>query len=111
MRQCFDYADVLNVQNDVKKSEQVLATTVNQYIDVLVILTTHEVSESETENKQSAERIPFFTSLQGHHSSMKIYILLVHAFNGCVTTSAILGKDKNLLIKSIAGNSCLKGMC
>lgn len=42
---------------------------------------------------------------------MEIYILLVYAFNGCVTTSAIPGKDKNLLMKSIASNRCLKEMC
>lgn len=48
------------------------------------------------------------SSLQGQHSGMETFILFVHAFRGCDTTSAIHGKGKKLLMKLIACDNVLK---
>jgi hypothetical protein len=96
-------ADRLIVISALERSNSAIIT---QDTDILVLLTALAPAEQEyLLVKPKLGRTPqkVFSSnyLQQQHHDVKSYILFVHAFSGCDTTSAVYGKGKKQILKLI----------
>lgn len=111
-KQCEGDADVEIVQTALEESQKGLLTIVTQDVDILVLMVAHALPDKPVLLMKppigKVKRKVFSSlALQQQHQDLKEFILLVHGFSGCDSTSAIYGKGKKQLLKIFEANASL----
>lgn len=112
VKQCVGDADVEIVQTAVEISEKFSTTIVTQDVDVLVLMIAYALPDKpilllKPPIGRVKRKVFSSLTLQQEHVNVKEYILLVHSFSGCDSTSAIYGKGKKQLLKLVEKNNLL----
>ena len=106
-------ADVVIVQTALEMSQKGYPTIVTQDVDILVLMIAHALPDKpfllmKPLIEKVKKKVFSSSALQQQHQNLSEFILLVHGFSGCVSTSAIYGKGKKqLLKKNFEANSSL----
>ena len=107
---CEGDADIVIVQTALKMSQKGYPIIVTQDVDILVLMIAHALPDKFVllmEPPIGKVKKVFSSSVFQQHQNLREFILLVHGFSGCDSTSTIYGKGKKQLLKIFEANASL----